>query len=222
MRRRRKKKVETIIVNQEIDYARIENMLLNPLRILNENIRTTSSQLNGLMQQINAQQETIERLEENNRQQQKIIQGFQTDQLQKIKLPLIMDLIQLADGIRGLLEQNTQNDAATTSEVRMAGEVEKFESWIESILEENNVVRFEQEVPGEFDARTQKVVAHESTDDEKLIGKVVSVSPGYYWTLPYLIINSEVKLSKVATENKVPQKFTFVLRTEEEKHYNRK
>lgn len=203
----------------ELDYSKIEEFLKKPLRSINDNIIATSAKLSGLTEQIGLQQQTIDRLEETNRQQQKIIQTFQSDIIQKTKAPLLMELIQLGDGVRNIIEEEKKNSSDSQPYNNLLKEVSKLESWIDSILEDNSVVRFQQDRAGEFNSKNQEVTVHEEVVDAELVGKVSTVSPGYNWTIPYLIINSEVKLAKVATENRVPQKFTFVLRAEEVKQY---
>ena len=196
-----------------IDYEKIGDLLKNPLRILNSNILKTKEELTELTKQINT-------LEDVNRQQQQVIQRHQSDIMEKVKHPMFMSLIQLGDGVRNILAA-TDNTESQSNNSELTAEIKKIEIWIDDILLENGVVRFQTLSPEEFNPKNQEIAIHRDTDNPDLAEKVTSLSPGYRWTLPYLIINSDVKLAKVAVENKVPQKFTFVIRPEEVVYYNK-
>ena len=43
----------------------------------------------------------------------------------------------------------------------------------------------------------------------------VTDQPGYEWSIPYLVIKSDVQLKNILMENNSPQKFSFVIRPEE-------
>lgn len=137
---------------------------------------------------------------------------FQEDVIYKTQKSLIMELIGIADNIRMII-QNSE----TEIDYDLLGAVKDLEKWVDASLNNNSVRKF-QDV--DLDSTTmnrkrQVLVNKEETDIEEQHNTYKTVSPGYEWSIPYLVINSEVQLDKILEDNNVPQLFSYVVRPEE-------
>ena len=63
--------------------------------------------------------------------------------------------------------------------------------------------------------KRQELVDREETDNPLEDGTYRTIAPGYVWSVPYLVINSDVQLEKILKENDVPGIFSYVIRPEE-------
>lgn len=137
---------------------------------------------------------------------------YNEDVLYKTQKPLIMEMISIADEIRMIMDSKRKDNSYDLMEA-----LKNLEESVEASLSNNSVRRFRET---EYDdvtlnRRRQTVVGRENTSVSDLDNHYMSYSPGYEWTMPYLVVNSEVKLNKIIEENGVPQTFSFVIRPEE-------
>lgn len=155
----------------------------------------------------------IEQQEATIQKQHQSITKFQEDLLYKIQQSLILEIIEIADNIRIILQdQENKQDYDTLLE-----SVHKLEEWVQATLSNNSVRRFcDTEISAtELNRKRQEVIDTEITYDSTKNNTYVCERPGYIWTMPYLIINSEVQLEKILEENRKPQSFAYVIRPEE-------
>lgn len=137
---------------------------------------------------------------------------YQEDVIYKIQKNLIMELIGISDNIRMIL-QNQESDA----DYDLLAAVKDLGAWVDASLSNNSVRRFQDTT---MDATTmnrkrQQLVDKEPTDVEAEHNTYRTVSPGYEWSVPYLVVNSDVQLKKILDENGAPQMFSYVIRPEE-------
>lgn len=137
---------------------------------------------------------------------------YQEDVIYKIQKNLIMELIGISDNIRMIL-QNSESEPGYD----LLAAVKDLGTWVDASLSNNSVRRFQDTT---VDATTmnrkrQQLVDKEPTDVEAEHNTYRTVSPGYEWSVPYLVVNSEVQLKKILEENAAPQMFTYVIRPEE-------
>lgn len=138
---------------------------------------------------------------------------FQEDVLYKVQKNLIMELIEIADNIRMMLQdQKKERDYDTLLE-----SVKSLEEWVNATLSNNSVrsYRDTDECPTTLNRKRQEVVDTETTNNPALNNVYVSERPGYIWTMPYLVVNSDVQLQNILKDNERPQTFSFVIRPEE-------
>jgi molecular chaperone GrpE (heat shock protein) len=137
---------------------------------------------------------------------------YQEDVIYKIQKNLIMELIGISDNIRMILQNNESEPGYD-----LLAAVKDLGAWVDASLSNNSVRRFQDTT---MDATTmnrkrQQLVDKEPTDVEAEHNTYRTVSPGYEWSVPYLVVNSEVQLKKILEENAAPQMFTYVIRPEE-------
>ncbi len=157
-------------------------------------------------------EEVVEAQEATIQKQHNSLLKFQEDVIYKIQKNLIMELIGIADNIRMIIE-NKENDP----DYDLMQGIKDLEQWVDATLDNNGVKIFrDTELDNAtFNRKRQELVDKEETTRQELDGTYKSAAPGYVWTLPYLVINSEVQLKKVLEENAAPQRFSYVIRPEE-------
>lgn len=155
----------------------------------------------------------IEQQETTIQKQHQATTKFQEDVLYKVQKNLILELIELADNIRMILQD--QEKQKSYDELLEA--VQGLGEWVNATLSNNSVIRYQDaiESPALLDRKRQIVVDAEITEDPAKDGVYVSNRPGYTWSIPYLVVNSDVQLEKILSENKQPKTFSFVIRPEE-------
>lgn len=155
----------------------------------------------------------IEQQETTIQKQHQATTKFQEDVLYKVQKNLILELIEIADNIRMILQdqEKEENYKAMLEAVQGLGE------WVDATLSNNSVRRYQEaiESPAVLDRKRQVVVDAEITEDPAKDGTYVTTRPGYTWSIPYLVVNSDVQLEKILSENKQPKTFSFVIRPEE-------
>lgn len=153
------------------------------------------------------QQETIIR------KQHETIARFQEDLIFKLQKPLIMELIGIADNIRMILQDQKEEQNYDL----LLESVEDLEKWVDAVLSNNSVNMFrETDVSAsELNRKRQEIIDVEETDDPGKNNTYISERPGYEWSMPYLVVNSDVQLEKILQENDRPGMFAYVIRPEE-------
>lgn len=209
------KKSNDDLINKINELNSISQLIMsrqqNLLTIIKENEKNTKdiiSSLNNLNDTENvllSQENTIKRLHD-------ALIKYNDDVIYKAQKNLIMELIDVADRIRMIIE-----DSENVENYDILSAVKDLEKSVDASLSNNSVRCFTEttEDPRQLNRRRQKVVDTEPTSDPRLDGIYKSVAPGYEWSIPYLVINSEVKLNKILEENKLPQMFSFIVRPEE-------
>lgn len=155
----------------------------------------------------------LEKQEEIIRRQSQTISKFQDDLLYKVQKPLIMEMVEIADNIRLILNDN---DVVENKDFdSLLERVKKLADWVDASLSNNSVRRYSltTESPSFLDRKKQEVIDVEFTDDPSKDSTYFTERPGYVWTMPYLIINSDIQL-KNALED-APKSYDFIIRPEE-------
>ena len=137
---------------------------------------------------------------------------FQEDVIYKTQKNLIMELIGIADNIRMII-----HNSETEIDYDLLGAVKDLEKWVDASLNNNSVRKFQDT---NFDTTTMNRKRQLLVDKEETYIKAEdktykTVAPGYEWSIPYLVINSEIQLDKVLKENNTPKLFSYVIRPEE-------
>ena len=155
----------------------------------------------------------IEQQEATIQKQHLTISKFQEDLLYKIQKPLIMEIIGIADNIRMML----QAQEGERNYDQLLDDVKHLEQWVEATLSNNSVRVFRETENSatELNRKRQEVIDMEETENPEKDNTYVSERPGYVWTMPYLVVNSDIQLEKVIQENAQPQMFSYVIRPEE-------
>lgn len=189
-------------------YQAIELLGNNQQHILKNQVNTTKEVL--------TEKENIaviaEKQEETIQKQHNSLLKFQEDVIYKIQKNLIMELIGISDNIRMMI-QNKENDA----DYDLLEEVRKLGEWVDASLSNNSVRKYQDaDIDNTiFNRKRQELVDKEETSDENKHKTYKTIAPGYVWTLPYLVVNSDVQLKKILEENGSPQMFSYVIRPEE-------
>lgn len=185
-------------------------MLRNDIRF------QTSEVLNALMSlklEMKAKDELLDKQEETIRRQSQTISKFQDDLLYKIQKPLIMEMVEIADNIRLIL--NDKEIIENKDFEGLLDRVCKLEDWVAASLSNNSVRRYSltSESPSSLDRKKQEVIDVEFTNDPSKDATYFTERPGYIWSMPYLIINSDIQLKKALED--APKSFEFIIRPEE-------
>ncbi len=194
------------------------DMLQSEMHTIADELKTVVLQTAGLNQ--NAMHEFTDKFVHVIEQQEMTIQKqhlsltkFQEDLLYKTQKALILEIIEIADNIRMMLQdQEKQQDYSA-----LLDSVKKLEEWVQATLSNNSVRRFcdtETSVT-ELNRKRQEVIDVEVTNDPTKHNTYVCERPGYIWTMPYLVVNSDVQFQKILEENGQPQAFSYVIRPEE-------
>jgi len=155
----------------------------------------------------------LEKQEEIIRRQSQTISKFQDDLLYKVQKPLIMEMVEIADNIRLILNDN---DIVENKDFdSLLERVKKLADWVDASLSNNSVRRYSltTESPSFLDRKKQEVIDVEFTDDPSKDSTYFTERPGYVWTMPYLIINSDIQLKKALED--APKSYEFIIRPEE-------
>lgn len=137
---------------------------------------------------------------------------FQEDVIYKTQKNLVMELISISDNVRMILH-NKEMD----SEYDLLEGVRELEQWVDASLKNNSIRRFQDTDLDNtvFNRKRQELVDKEETDVSSEDGTYRTVSPGYVWSMPYLVVNSDVQFDKILKENDAPVTFSYVIRPEE-------
>ena len=159
----------------------------------------------GLMKVVEQQEVTIQK-------QHNAALKFQEDVIYKTQKNLIMELISISDNIRMILH-NKEMDP----EYDLWVGLKELEQWVDASLKNNSIRRYQDT---DIDNKTlnrkrQELVDREETDVPSEDGSYRTISPGYVWSVPYLVVNSDIQLEKILKENDAPRTFSYVIRPEE-------
>lgn len=193
-----------------LDYDIAINLLRNDLRF------HASEMLNAVMElkyEIKEKSVLLDKQEETIRRQSQTISKFQDDLLYKVQKPLIMEMVEIADNIRLIL--NDKEILENKDFEALLDRVKKLSDWVDASLSNNSVRRYSltTESPATLDRKKQEVIDVEFTDDPSKDSTYFTERPGYIWTMPYLIINSDIQLKKALED--APKSFEFIIRPEE-------
>lgn len=116
----------------------------------------------------------------------------QEDRYKKDKIKILMRLIRMREMIEDMLidyKSEKMEGCETPSALFLQSQLFKLIDCIEVDLKQEMVFKIESAIEGaDFDDEHMEAVGFELTDNPMLAGKVCkSVSPGYYWTLPYIL-----------------------------------
>lgn len=208
--------IEAYDIKREISNLSYKmDALLHSLSELKEDEFTKLSYEQRLMQQLDAlanQQSVVENQQDIIKKQHDAMLKYNDDVIYKTQKGLILEMIEIADHVRMVM----QNKIEDPDYDLMEG-LKEIEEGIEASLSNNSVRRYSHtyDEDGALNRKRQTAVGIEFTSNVGLDGHYKSIVPGYEWTMPYLVVNSEVKLNKILEENKMPQSFSFVIRPEE-------
>lgn len=185
----------------------IENMTR-----LNPNGTRMSEAIMSRLNTLTDQQKTLDNQQEIIKRQHDAMLKYSDDVIYKTQKGLILEMISFADQVRMIMENKREDESYDL----MQGLIELEES-IEASLSNNSVRRYSETENDDtvLNRRRQTAIGNDITSDPTKDGHFKSVAPGYEWTMPYLVVNSEVKLGKILEDNQRPQTFSFVIRPEE-------
>ena len=125
---------------------------------------------------------------------------------------LIMELIGISDNIRMIIQS-----AETEADYDLLGAIKDLNKWVDASLSNNSVRKYEEAAsdPMTMNRKRQQLVDKETTNVAAEHNTYKTVSPGYEWSIPYLVVNADVQLNKILEENRAPQLFSYVIRPEE-------
>lgn len=200
------------------------NTMISPLNTNLLLIQQTLNQLSQLAQQQNQVQQlalnniqnsvenVVEAQELTIQKQHNAALKFQEDVIYKTQKNLIMELIGISDNIRMIIQ-----DAETDPDYDLLGGIKDLSKWVDATLSNNSVRKYEDAAsdPMTMNRKRQQLVDKETTNVESEHNTYKTVSPGYEWSIPYLVVNAEVQLNKILEENRAPQLFSYVIRPEE-------
>lgn len=121
----------------------------------------------------------LEKQEEIIRRQSQTISKFQDDLLYKVQKPLIMEMVEIADNIRLILNDN---DIVENKDFdSLLERVKKLADWVDASLSNNSVRRYSltTESPAFLDRKKQEVIDVEFTDDPSKDSTYFTERPGY-------------------------------------------
>ena len=163
------------------------------------------------------QEETVKSLEEDNSNKQdrleNIIQTVQEDRYRKDKLKLINRCIFQSEMLRKTIYEYPEITKEMNAEEKEAFLLKQLNSIVigfDSMLADEGAVLTHFAAVGEkMDKEFQEAVGARETDDESKNGTVAEiVSPGYVWTLPYIL---KAKVNESGEEIK---RYKFLMQTE--------
>lgn len=155
--------------------------------------------------------EQLEEKENIIKQQHNQLLKFQDDVIYKTQHGIIMELISIADNVRTILK--SQQEKPDYDE--LLDDVQKLQGWIDSSLKESGVNKFEEAATLGFNPKRQTIVDSQPAPQPEQAGTYITEQPGYEWSIPYVVIRSDVQLQNFMAENKVPKAFSYVIRQEE-------
>ncbi|MBQ7631206.1 MAG: hypothetical protein IJS82_00385 [Paludibacteraceae bacterium] len=205
---------------QPVAFPDLEKLLakLDTLLQANEKLQATvDAQKQDLETLRKNQEETVKSLEEENDSKQdrleNIIQTVQEDRYRKDKLKLINRCIFQSEMLRKTIYEYPDITKDMTLEEKEAFLLKQLNSVVigyDSMLaDEGAVVTHFAAVGEKMDKENQEAVGARETGDEALNGTVAEViSPGYVWTLPYIL---KAKVNESGEEIK---RYKFLMQTE--------
>jgi len=216
------------IVNQLGDaiqhdlYATIDERIQETMSELTHKLGAMKNEFNLNLQSVkDGLTKVVEQQEITIQKQHNAALKFQEDVIYKTQKNLIMELISISDNIRMILH-NKEMDP----EYDLEAGLKELEQWVDASLKNNSIRRYQDT---DIDNKTlnrkrQELVDREETDVPSEDGSYRTVSPGYVWSVPYLVINSDIQLEKILKENDAPRTFSYVIRPEEvvKLKYNKK
>ena len=122
---------------------------------------------------------------------EQLVSRVQEDRYRKDKVKILSRMIRMRSNITDMLGfyeseamEGKDSDAATY----LQKQIKAFIDGLDADLRQEMVIKMENGKPGsDLDEEHQEAVGTEPTDQPELAGKVCrSVSPGFYWTLPYI------------------------------------
>lgn len=197
--------------------AKAYSNLLKEIDILREELTFSNKgvikAVNDLKQELIEKTDLIGKQEEIIKKQSQTISKFQDDLLYKIQKPLIMELIEISDNINMILNDKDLDNQEDFSALKER--VRSLYEWVNASLSNNSVKRYSltSEFPDKMDRKRQEVIDIEYTNDPSKDATYYTERPGYIWSMPYLIINSDIQLKKALEE--APKSFEFIIRPEE-------
>lgn len=203
--------------NEQASEAKAYSRLLKEMDILKEEMLYSNSTVikavNDLKQELNDKNSLLDKQEDIIKRQSQTITKFQDDLLYKIQKPLIMELIEISDNIKMILDDEDLAEHKDFS--ALIDRVKSLYEWVDASLSNNSVKRYSLtlESPDQLDRKRQDVIDIEYTDDPSKDSTFYTERPGYIWSMPYLIINSDIQLKKAMEDT--PKSFEFIIRPEE-------
>lgn len=198
---------------EQAELARVLQMAMQ--NAMQSVVRHMDTKLDSIQRNNEAQQRLLnEQLEEKEniiKQQHNQLLKFQDDVIYKTQHGIIMELISIADNVRTILKSQQENPNYD----ELLDDVQKLQGWIDSSLKESGVNKFEEAATLGFNPKRQTIVDSQPAPQPEQAGTYVTEQPGYEWSIPYVVIRSDVQLQNFMAENKVPKAFSYVIRQEE-------
>ena len=185
----------------------VRSSIANQKRI----IELLSAQTQYITQSIQTQNDTIQQQNGTIEKQHETIVRFQNDVLLKSQKDLIMELIGIADNVNAILASQKEHQDYD----KLLEDVSQLALWVDKSLETAAVRSFSDASHSKvFNPHRQEVKENIPVTHPEEDGQTVSIQKGYVWSIPWLIVNSEVQLQNIVRDNPEARTFQFVLRPE--------
>lgn len=156
-------------------------------------LNTINDAINEQLASLMDKQRTMSlKLDKREEQYEQLMSRVQEDRYRKDKVKTLLSIIRTRSNIIDGLEyyHSEKMDGTDTQAAEfLVKQLEAVIVGIDANLRQEMIVKIEKGTPGsDFDEDQQEAVGTEITDNPELSGKVCrSVSPGFYWTLPYIL-----------------------------------
>lgn len=177
------------IINKQSEINDTLNSVLNELTRLAQIQETTIREKNAIIQK---QHDSLLR--------------YDNDLLYKTKIPILKEVIDIADQIKQIADDQEVNADFT----KLIEDIHALGDWVDATLQTESIRKFEfsKVNTSKFDPKFQEIVETQHTSKIEEDGMYKTLLPGYFWTIP--MVGSS---TQVSTDNS-PRSFEFVLRHE--------
>lgn len=158
------------------------------LKLMQE-VRDTVEQRYG--QLLDEQREMRKEKANKEERYEQLVSRVQEDRYRKDKVKILSRMIRMRSNITDMLgfyESEAMEGKDSDAAAYLLKQIKALIDGLDADLRQEMVIKMENGKPGsDLDEEHQEAVGTEPTDQPELAGKVCrSVSPGFYWTLPYI------------------------------------
>lgn len=158
------------------------------LKLMQE-VRDTVERRYG--QLLDEQRETRKEKANKEERYEQLVSRVQEDRYRKDKVKILSRMIRMRSNITDMLgfyEGEAMEGKDSDAAAYLQKQLKALIDGLDADLRQEMVIKMENGKPGsDLDEEHQEAVGTEPTDQPELAGKVCrSVSPGFYWTLPYI------------------------------------
>lgn len=213
---RLKEKIDSLSSEENIKPVQNDTAeLLTLMQALQENVRSVEKHIiddNGRL--IKENEELQNKLDSRTERLESINQAVQEDRYRKDKIKLINKYIYQMDIIRRVLydfENDRQNMTEEEAVTFLQNQLKEIIVGMEATLTQEMVERIQNGENGaSINLELQETIGTVKTNDVELDGKIYrSISPGYVWTLPYIL------KAKITDKGDEIKSYRFLIRAEQ-------